>query len=48
MFGPTANGMPADAIPDVTPIPFTVTVAFGSVVVGVMVTVATEKGSLTL
>ena len=38
VFAPTINGIAADAVPEVTAVPFTVTVAFGSVVVGVTVT----------
>ena len=34
LFGPTANGMLPDGVPDVTAAPFTVTVATMLVVVG--------------
>ena len=38
VFDPYAKGMAADAVPDTTAVPFTVTVAVGSVVVAVTVT----------
>lgn len=37
VLGPTTNGMLPDAVPDVTAVPFTVTVAVASLVVGVTV-----------
>jgi len=37
IFVPTFIGILADAVPDVTVVPLTVTVAEGSLVVGVMV-----------
>ena len=45
---PPSKGRLADAVPEVTAVPLTVTVAVGSVVVGVIVTEVTElpKGSV--
>ena len=37
VFAPAFRAMPADAIPEVTAVPLTVTVAVGSAVVGVTV-----------
>jgi hypothetical protein len=38
VFGPTFKKIPSDAVPDATGAPSTVTVALGSVVVGVTIT----------
>ena len=35
VLGPTAKGMDSEAVPDATAVPFTFTVAFTSLVVGV-------------
>ena len=43
---PTIKGIGPDALPDGTAVPFMVTVAFGSVVVGVTVMLLTELGTL--
>ena len=45
---PIANGIAADAEPDTTAIPFTFTVAFASLVVGVTVIVETVLITLTV
>ena len=37
VFGPTTKGILADAVPELTAVPFTVTVAVASLVVGVTV-----------
>ena len=37
VFGPTTKGILADAVPEATAVPFTVTVAVSSLVVGVRV-----------
>ena len=42
---PTANGKPELAEPDVTGLPFTVIVAFGTFTVGVMVILLVEFGT---
>ena len=38
VFGPIASGIPDEAVPDATAVPFTVMEAVGSVTVGVTVT----------
>ena len=45
---PTINGMLADAVPEGTPVPFTVTVAVGSSTVGVTVRVLTAFTTLSV
>lgn len=45
---PTLKEIGADAVPDGTAVPLTATVAFGSVVVGVMVTEVMAFGRLTV
>ena len=48
VFAPTFKGIAADAVPDATVVPFTFSVAFGSVVVGVTVTDVTVLVTLTV
>ena len=45
-FGPTFKPIAADVVPEATVVPFTVTVAFGSAVVGVMVAAVTLFATL--
>ena len=48
VLGPVTNGMLAEAEPDVTAAPFTVTVAVVSLVVGVTVIAVTAFGTFTV